>query len=71
MFFPTQFTEECVYQYTSTQHNYGEEDREVIELSVDVNWHCESSKVYVIYAYRWNVKISSYVYVEILKWYFV
>ena len=45
--FSIQFTQECVYKYTSTQHNYGEEDREVIEFSADVNWHCDSSKIVV------------------------
>jgi len=40
-----QFTQECVYKYNSTQYNYGEEDREVNQLSADIYWHCESSKI--------------------------
>ena len=40
-----QFTQECVYKYTSTQRNYGEKDREVMEFSADIAWHCDSSKI--------------------------
>ena len=44
MIIDLQFTQECVYQYHTAQHNFGEEDRETLFFSTDVYWHCESSK---------------------------
>ena len=34
-----------MYKYQAAQYNYGEKEREVLSLSTDVNWHCESSKI--------------------------
>ena len=44
-----QFFQECLYKYHTVQYTLGEKDREKILLSTDVNWHCESSKLDVIY----------------------
>ena len=39
-----QFTQECVYRYSTAQYSFGEEEREKLFFSTDVHWHCESSK---------------------------
>ena len=39
-----QFTQECVYQFSTAQYSFDEKEREKIFFSTDVHWHCESSK---------------------------
>ena len=39
-----QFTQGCVYRFSTAQYSFGEEEREKLFFSADVHWHCESSK---------------------------
>ena len=39
-----QFTQECVYRFSTAQYSFGEKDREKLLFTTDVHWHCESSK---------------------------
>ena len=50
-FYIMQFTQECVYRYSTAQYSFGEEEREKLFFSTDVHWHCESSKgLYIVLA---------------------
>ena len=53
-----------MYKYQAEQSNYGEEEREVLFLSTDVNWHCESSKINS----ATFVHIAIYVAIPFVRW---